>query len=227
MDYILLGIDGTGAISNTTYRQEMHNSFVSYITRNFRGPHKHSLYLRGPGFDGIDLAATANQGRIWVMGTAQTHRQHTILLTGYSRGASAVIDVARALQRENLNVGGMVLFDAVDRTPTSSGAVIPPNVRRAAHAQRDRASYSRWTFGNCGTGHSGSTQYESRSFFCTHGGMGGAPWPLPVGSQLSDPIEEGFPEPTPTTVSYARDRQGSREVWAWASPKLREMGFVD
>jgi hypothetical protein len=226
MDYILLGVDGTGAIGNATYRHDMHNSFVSYLTRNFRGPRKHSLYIRGPGWDGFDLPATVNQGRLWVLGTAQSHRQYTILLVGYSRGGSAVIDVARGLERENINVAGMMLFDAVDRSPTSSGSTISNNVQRVAHAMRAHGTYSRLSFDNCGRLHGAATRYESNEFWCTHGAMGGTPWPVPAGRQPSDYVEETYGD-LPTFVSYASDRAGSTRVWGWAQPKLREMGFLE
>jgi hypothetical protein len=46
MSTILLGIDGTGDISNASYGREMGNSFVAYIIRHSKA--KLKRYIRGP-----------------------------------------------------------------------------------------------------------------------------------------------------------------------------------
>jgi hypothetical protein len=45
MEAILLGIDGTGVLSNTSYREDVHNSFVSYMVG--RSSAKLKRYTRG------------------------------------------------------------------------------------------------------------------------------------------------------------------------------------
>lgn len=60
MTTILLGIDGTGDYSNASYRREMTNAFVAYIIRHSKA--KLKRYIRGPGFDGTDMAAIASMG---------------------------------------------------------------------------------------------------------------------------------------------------------------------
>lgn len=61
MDALLLGIDGTGPLSNKEYRAEMHTSFVNYIVRN--SPAAVKRYERGPAMDGFDMTAIAAQSR--------------------------------------------------------------------------------------------------------------------------------------------------------------------
>ena len=223
MSTIVLVIDGTGAIVNEEYRRDFRNSFVNYILR--QTPARHKRYIRGPGFDGLDMSMIAAEGYQFVHLTKVAHPDANILLTGYSRGASGVIDVARRLQINGVQVSGMVLFDPVDRSPTSSEDVIPNNVLRLTQVRRDPRSFSRYTFDNCGNGWHHPTRCDMQRFYGTHGAMGGVPWPAPPGGG-SQYISEGFPEPTPTLVTYDRDAIAAREVWAWVFPRLRSMGFL-
>lgn len=57
--------------------------------------------------------------------------------------------------------------------------------------------------------------------------MGGVPWHPAPGASRSGFISEGFPEPTPTLVTYDRDARAAGEVWAWVRPRLRSMGFLN
>jgi hypothetical protein len=61
---ILLGIDGTGELSDAVYEREMHNSFVNYIVR--QSPAKWKKYIRGPGFDGLDMGMVVGEAYSFV-----------------------------------------------------------------------------------------------------------------------------------------------------------------
>lgn len=225
MSTIVVGIDGTGPMGTAEYDRQMRNSFVHYIVRHT--PARHKRYLRGPGWDGLDMAMIAGEAYQFVHLTKAAHPDATVLLTGYSRGGSGVIDVARRLQRDGVTVQGMVLFDPVDRSVTSSGGVVPNNVLRLSQVRRDPASFSRFSFSNCADHWHHPTRCDRKHFFGTHGAMGGVPWHPAPGASRSGYISEGFPEPTPTLVTYDRDARAAGEVWAWIRPRLRSMGFLN
>src|SRR5712671_6662768 len=128
MTTIVLGIDGTGPMLTTAYTRALRNSFVSYIVRHT--PTHNKMYQRGPGWDGTDMSMIAGAGYQFVHLTKVANPDANILLVGYSRGGSGVIDVARRLQSDGVEVHGMVLFDPVDRSPSSSGDTIPNTVLR-------------------------------------------------------------------------------------------------
>jgi hypothetical protein len=150
---IVLGIDGTGPMFAESYRQAMRMSFVRYIL--VHTPTHNRLYLHGPGLDGFDMPTISSEGYSFVHLCKSAEPDARVLLTGYSRGASAVVDVAVRLAKDNVLVDGMMLFDAVDRSPFPSvlfsGYEIPNNVLRVVHATRDAHSFSRASFGNSAT----------------------------------------------------------------------------
>lgn len=224
MTNIVLGIDGSGPLTTGAYQHMMRNSFVNYIIRH--SPSHLKRYLRGPGFDGLDMGAIVAQGYTFVNLCKAANPHASVLLTGYSRGGSGVIDVAARLARVGVQVDGMMLFDAVDRSLTSSGDTIPNNVLRVAHARRHENSYSRFTFSGCGNHWHHPTRCDVKPFWCTHGGVGGIPGTPDPGVRRTEFISEGFPEPWPTLVTYNQDVDGAREVWAWVSPRIRSMGFL-
>jgi hypothetical protein len=184
------------------------------------------MYQRGPGWDGTDMSMIAGAGYQFVHLTKVANPDANILLAGYSRGGSGVIDVARRLQSDDVEVQGMVLFDPVDRSPSSSGDTIPNNVLRLTQVRRDRDSFSRYTFSNCGDHWHSPTRCDMRHFWGTHGAMGGTPWQPAAGVRRTEYIAEGFPEPTPTLVTYDQDADAARQVWSWVRPRLVEMGFL-
>jgi hypothetical protein len=100
-----------------------------------------------------------------------------VYLTGYSRGAATVIDAAAHLRKWEIIVEAMFLFDAVNRLSRLDAEFIPGNVRYCYHAIRDPETNSRRSFGSCGLwAEEGVERFELRSFFTTHGGVGGTPW---------------------------------------------------
>jgi glyoxylase I family protein len=50
--------------------------------------------------------------------------------------------------------------------------------------------------------------------------------PVPPGASRSDFISEGFPEATPTLITYEQDARAAHEVWTWVSSRLRKYGYA-
>jgi len=149
-----------------------------------------------------------------------------IFLTGYSRGGATVIDVARRLERQGLQVEAMFLFDAVDQSAVLEGGAIPNNVRICYHAMRNPITSSRESFGNCGTRATRPRGLISRWFVTTHGGMGGVPWRaagVPEGGVTT--INEGGTDQA-TTVTPAAEATGMHGVESWMWPHLRSHRVV-
>lgn len=64
-----------------------------------------------------------------------------------------------------------------------------------------------------------------RSSEGSHGALGGVPALPDPGVRKSQFISEGFPEATPTLITYDQDRLATRAVWKWAEPRLKALGF--
>jgi hypothetical protein len=205
MEAILLGIDGTGVLSNTSYRDDMHNSFVSYIVR--RSPATLKRYTRGPAWEGLDMSIIVSNAYSFVHLGLAANPKARIFLAGYSRGGAGVIGVAQLLAKQGAKVNGMVLFDPVDRALGVGAADIPTNVEHVVYARRDPTGASRISFGNCGTRWHAPTRCAMRYFYGTHGSIGGVPWKAPPEKRSSDLINEGIVEPlsSPTKISYGQD----------------------
>jgi len=172
-------------------------------------------------------------GHTFILERRRAGVDEPILLVGYSRGAAGVIAIAQWLQRDKIDVEAMILFDCVSRhlrlgSPVQivpmSADTIPTSVRYAAHFMRSPASGSRSSFGNAGTIANEPTVYRQVMFVCTHGGMGGTPWPVPEGQTPEDFIVEAFPDGK-TNVTYAQDAIGADRVWSYAKPFMIEHGF--
>jgi hypothetical protein len=212
----------------TGYMQTMRTSFVHYILQHV--PTHDRQYMRGPGFDGFDMPSICAAGHEFVRLCKAAKPDSAVLLTGYSRGAAGVVNVALRLKRDRIDVDGMMLFDAVDRTPypnfVFSGYDIPNNVQRVVHAIRDSHSFSRTSFGHAAARWHAPTVYEPKTFWATHGALGGVPFPTRARETGRSFIHESFPEAVPTLVTHDEDHLGSASIWAWAEPKLRAMGFL-
>ena len=222
MTTILLGIDGTGDIANSTYFPTMNASFVSYIARHSKARLK--KYIRGPGFDGLDMASIVSYGYTFVHLALAANKGARILLTGYSRGGAGVIGVAQRLQKDGVLVDGIVLFDAVDRAVGVDATVIPNNVQRVVYARRDPAGSSRLSFGNCGTVWHAPTKTELRLFRGTHGALGGCHWTCPPDKKPTDLIDEPY-EWQGTRISYEQDLVAVKAVWTWVQPRVAQLGY--
>lgn len=225
---ILVGIDGTGgdaapgAGRNARYDAAFANSFVTRLCRN----KNYAGYWRGPVALGGGLVPAINGAVEYVENRRRNEPNAPVLLTGYSRGAAGVVVVAKRLQRKNIDVRAMLLFDCVDRHLFIDAEEIPNNVGFVMHVVRDPAGGSRGSFGNDGMRYSPPTVYPAAyKFLCTHGGMGGTPWTIPAGKTGSDLIEEGFPDGR-TRISYDNDKKVSGEVWNFVRPFIRLHGFA-
>ncbi len=230
MIIIMSGIDGTGPADSIEYARDFKFSNVNRLVRGWQsGP---SNYQRGPTDAGLQTKSLADNAASFVhhFHIALARQRMGVFLTGYSRGAAAVIDACWTLHRWGVNVDCLLLFDAVDRTHKlcADVDVIPPNVRACYHAVRDPAAVSRAWMGNCGRRHHRrKTAYYEQTFHCTHGGVGGVPWYTggPTGA-----IEEEFgfrhpvydPTVTTTSVTPLMDRMMAQRVRAWAENALHK-----
>lgn len=247
---IMVGVDGTGPYSDSEYAAAFKTSFVRQLTSSdqFHGKD----YIRGPGTDGTSTGslakAAADQARVWFIAVKRRPSlTPRIFLTGYSRGGAAVLQAAHILKEQNINVHGLLLFDAVDRSVSIDRTVIAGNVSHCRHAIRDPRTGSRDWFGNCGTMKSVevSDAYQAK-FFTTHGGMGGTPW---GGKQTIDgQINEGeasirsgvkalrhvnpitsfavgkvLDATFQTSVTPEQEKKGMDQVWKWMTDNIALM----
>jgi hypothetical protein len=223
METIVLGIDGTGVFDRKDYREEMGSSFVSYLVR--RTPAMLKKYIRGPGWDGLDMSIIVDKAYAFVHLSVAARPKAPVFLTGYSRGGAGVVGVARRLADDDVKVSAMVLFDPVDRSLAIDSTEIPTNVQRVIYARRNPLAGSRGTFGNCGTKWHAPTKCSMRYFWGTHGALGGVPWRAPRGAKSTDLIDEGMIE-SQSRVTYVQDALCAREVWAWVNPHLAGLGIL-
>jgi hypothetical protein len=251
---ILVGIDGTsGDIRdysgrNASYDDTFRDSFVRRLCKPAEPdmPTPNKIYLRGPTLPGQNMVDASREGHNFI------HRKRRgnepILLTGYSRGAAGVVDIAQRLQRRRIPVKAMLLFDCVDRHALVDSSVIPDNVEHVLHVLRSPLSRSRESFGNSARISKRPDRYREENFFhCTHAGMGGVPWTAPVGQSPNDFIVEpgetefniltrGLPLRlrdlivegrfgVRTNVTYVQDAVVSPIVWFYVLPFIIEHGF--
>jgi hypothetical protein len=245
---IVFGIDGTDPYwfnreaRDKAYDQAFANSFVKRICD------KSSLskYMRGPLIHGGNLIGAINTGIVWIQQELQCDPTLEVLLCGYSRGAAGAVVIGQQLERANIPIKAMMLFDCVDRCGDIDSMVISKNVKNVRHARRDPDSSSRETMGNSGYKYySGYTKYEERYFMCTHAGMGGTPWPMGDHHPHDLIFESGMAKPklklahansrlpmpeiqdAGTTISYKQDHWVSaNKVWPWVEPWLKTQGFM-
>jgi hypothetical protein len=226
---IIVGIDGTGggtfpgADRDRQYDIDFAHSFVRRIAHN-TGPN--SKYLRGPVTLGGGLVAAIDEGFRFITSRQAAGVREPIVLTGYSRGAAGVVSLAKKVKDAGKNVRALMLFDCVDRHLFIDAEVIPNNVGYVMHVIRHPDSGSRESFSNDGMRFSPPTVYPAAyTFMCTHGGMGGCPWVVPVGASPSDYIDEGGTDGM-TNITYQQDWTVSPTVWAYVQPFLRTHGFI-
>ncbi|NNF00765.1 MAG: hypothetical protein HKN25_17240 [Pyrinomonadaceae bacterium] len=229
---IKFGIDGTGPMSNTTYAANFSNSHVKKICTG------EGEYVRGPITPGGGLPEAIDAGLESIKAKRESEPESPILLTGFSRGGLGVVVIAKQLQRQDIPVRAMLLFDCVDRHLAYDASRIPTNVENVYHVRRDPAARSRMSFGNDGTKSSPPTVYNEKFFMCTHGSMGGTPWKPKPGQSSNEYINEGYGEAYISTgnavravfyrtnITFAQDARVSQEVWRDVQPFARQHSFV-
>ncbi|MEP7075658.1 MAG: hypothetical protein ABI878_07575 [Acidobacteriota bacterium] len=236
---ILVGIDGTGSAftpgsgRDKEYDVAFAHSFVKRIC-NAGGPD--AMYQRGPVALGGGLLGAIEAGVQHVVRKIGDYKRTLqspppVLLTGYSRGGLGAVVVAARLKNLKIGVQALLLFDCVDRHLAFDAEVVPDNVANVYHVIRDPKSSSRESFGNDAMRYyPKSTKYEGPyMFMCTHGGMGGCPWPVEPGQKSTDFINEGFGAggyDGATTITYEQDGLVSASVWANVQPFIRKFSFM-
>lgn len=184
------------------------------------------MYRRGPVMLGGGLVDAISDGFEFAKNAVQSSPTSKVLLTGYSRGAAGAVAVAARLNRIDVPVEAIVLFDCVDRHIAIDAETIPRNVKYVRHVVRNPASSSRESFDNDGMRHFPETDYPAAyQFMCTHGGMGGMPWAPEEGESPSDLIDEGGIDGM-TRITYAQDARVSLQVWDFCFPFLQQYKFV-
>ncbi|MFV0390226.1 MAG: hypothetical protein ACK5NT_15905 [Pyrinomonadaceae bacterium] len=227
---ILVGIDGTGsdvipsASRDAQYDIDFADSFVRRIAG--RGG-ANTKYLRGPVMLGGGLVDAVRNGARFIKERRNAGAAGPVLLTGYSRGAAGAVAIAKRLQRDDIYVDAMMLFDCVDRHLVIDAEIIPRNVRLVKHVIRDPRSGSRESFSNDGMRYyPQSTVYPTAiQYMCTHGGMGGCPWKQPNGVAGTTLINEGGVDGK-TNISYDDDKRVSARIWNDLSGFLRTHKFL-
>ena len=180
--YMFAGIDGTGDYNDKVYERDFATSFVNDFTKQIRGNTSKGKYIRGPGNWGFSTDNKArelyNIVKELFLSYYEDGKYLKIMLAGYSRGGVAVCYVANLLNKDNIPVHGLFLFDPVGRTTTLSGndTTIPKNVSYVYRTQRDSKSGSRESFGTDCTKYWNGSSVDTNKFITTHGGMGGCPW---------------------------------------------------
>ena len=235
MPKILIGIDGTGpngkwgpftipmesVLGNpfdcSVYDQAMKNSFVNQITRGMGG---NARYYRGPASLTLNTITSTWGGLLQILKSGSTE----IYLTGYSRGAAAVTELAHYLKDQTLTVEAMFLFDPVKRELSLPNAgTVPSNVKNCYTLLRslsgakgitdsllkwdsklsDADPYQRrWMGSTSNIFESPKTHRETAVVAGSHGALGGSPW-----------------------YEYAPDEQATETAARWMTAFLQRHGL--
>ncbi len=193
-------IDGTGAWTDAQYAIDMHSSFCRQIGNQLGAnppPSKtDAQYERGPSFDGFRTRGLGEQAASYLKSSRQRDPNGKLYLAGYSRGASAAIMAAEILQKDQIKVEAMFLFDPVARHMSEGGEVIPGNVAKAWVARRKLdpdlvragerggvltaylpfSNPMRPWFGETGTRAIAPCKLTEQWFRGSHGALGGVGW---------------------------------------------------
>ena len=135
-DYRMAIIDGTGPSEDLEYGESMRHSFCSQMGDALISQNR-GEYWRGPSWHGLEVESSANKAYNYLLKVHHENPKLRLMLAGYSRGGSAAIMVAELLEKKNIEVDALFLFDAVARHKEPGGEVIPKNVLYSRHARRD------------------------------------------------------------------------------------------
>jgi hypothetical protein len=221
---ILVGIDGTGPMSDATYDKEMETSFVNRLA--WKAGDNYG-YWRGPIVTGGGLERAVNQAFHFIEEKVHSTRGLTnVLLTGYSRGATGIVVLANRLQVSEITVRAMLLFDCVDMHASLDAATIPQNVKNVLHLTRHPDSGSRSSWGNDALWYyPDHTKMERWSYLCTHGALGGVP-SSPSGDETAGDLVKESATVGKTNVTYADDARISAVIWADIQSFCLQHGFI-
>lgn len=126
-------IDGTGPGDNLDYDLTLINSFCSQLSKKFGGS---GFYQRGPKWHGKDTV-TYGENAAQILCNAQMSQDARLFLAGYSRGGSSALVAAEALNKKNIPVSGIILFDPVAKHGGDAVVKMPANVESSLILTRD------------------------------------------------------------------------------------------
>jgi len=217
----LVCVDGTWmypTMNPDEYDRVMGGGHVRRVYERWPTDSQYKEYIRGPVVQGTDCGDIAVRAAASARAKAALPGVTGIFMVGHSRGCACIIEAARMLEPEGIFINYMGFFDGVDMSTTVDGTVVPGNVGIVQHARRDPAGRSRPFWGNCGTiVASASTKYTQSFFYCTHGAVGGVPYP--ASSEVAGYIWERG-ELLPTWISAAQDAVGAQAVWTYMWPVI-------
>ena len=219
---IIFGIDGVRVVSRKGQSNTHRNSFVRRIVENSSSVSQERRYLSGPSGASGSLDESIENGYSFVRSRFRAAQGDSpVLLTGFSRGAAGIITLSRRLEKRNVPVKAILLFDAVDKFASSGVSSIPNSVKNVLHVRRHPESKSMPGLASVGKRSSSPTVYEEKLFKCTHAAMGGMPWSWEMGQTPSDLIDEASAtasfgtanRSTQTTITFTQEESVSKEVW--------------
>jgi hypothetical protein len=170
------------------------------------------------------IGSTFNQLKIPVrVSDVKKHQSLTtndvkIILVGHSRGCLATTVLAKMLS-PIVQVYFMGLYDSVDRNACFDSTTIE-NVKYVYHAMRSDEIHSRGTFGHSSTKHASDVDYVSKSFYTSHGGVGGDFISDPKRATLTGD-SSCIPQPNEITISSS---DGYSQVIDNTHPLTRRFG---
>lgn len=143
-------VDGTGEYSDSEYAVSMagsHCNTIYYLNKvnasYWRGPDMGDLVKRTYGIarEVHDQALRNEFPSALLAPSVRQEPKSSIVLVGYSRGAAAVVMVAKMLSERGIPVSAMFLFDAVSRTTSGVDVdIVPGNVNLCFHAVRNEGA---------------------------------------------------------------------------------------
>jgi hypothetical protein len=253
---ILVGVDGTGGdifrgtARDARYDQVFETSFVRKLCLPATPTNAtaNRIYIRGPALLGGGMPEGIAQGMNFIESSRRRFPNEPILLAGYSRGALGAANLARLLKGppHNINVKAMLLFDCVDMHLAYDAEEITDNVGHVLHVVLTTGVRSRSTWHRAARRAKSPAVYGSVDFRCTHAGIGGVPWPLPMRREPERPtlggsiparefldhsrqnefINEGGLDGE-TNITYAQDKHVSEQILNHKDVRsfIRQHGF--
>jgi len=218
---IIFGIDGIRVLPPQGHADSQRKSFVRRVVENSSAGSQEKLYLVGPTGSSGGLGEAVENGYRFVRSRHRAAQGDSpVLLVGFSRGAAGIIMLSRRLEKRNIPVRAMLLFDAADRHSDAKTSSIPSSVKNVMHVRRHSETKSMPRLAAIGNRATSPTSYEEKLFRCTHAAIGGIPWKANHGKAPNDFVDENIGGNSPqlqgdlkTTVTFAEDEKFSKDVW--------------